>query len=131
MSMTQFVYCIKTITTPNYYSIKKTPITKVVYFNSYVDAQKYASFLSLNYNIFKELHEYQNPKNMHIYDEYFEIEKHEKEFFNFNLSLNNLGFHECVVIDDVIHCIDTGIFDIHSDIKKNYIIDTLTTIFEA
>lgn len=131
MSMAHFVYCIKTISTSTYYSIRKTPITKVVYFKSYIDAQKFASFLSLNHNSFKELHEYQIPKNIQIYDEYFEIEKHEKEFFNFNLSLNNLGFHECKVIDESIYCIDSGIFDVHLDIKKNYIIDTLTTILEA
>jgi hypothetical protein len=131
MSMTHFVYCIKTITNSNYYSIKKTPITKVVYFNSYIDAQKYASFLSLHYNTFKQLHEYKKPNNIHIYHEYFEIEKHEKEFFNFQLSLNNLGFHECEVIDDLVHCMDTGIFDVHSDIKNIYINDTLSTILET
>jgi hypothetical protein len=124
------IYSIKTISTSNYYAFRHNSITKVVYFRSYVDAQKVAAYLSLN-SCGNRLYEYQQPSNIYVYHEYFEIEKQDKDLLNFSLALNNLGFHECKIVDDLVYCIDTGIFDIQSHVKSKYINAKLTTIMEA
>lgn len=130
LTMTQSIYSIKTISASNYYSLRHNSITKVVYFRSYADAQKVASYLSLN-RCGNRLYEYHQPNNLYVYHDYFEIEKQDKHFFNFALALNNLGYHECEIVNDLIYCMDTGIFDIHSELKSEYINAKLTTIIEA
>ena len=128
--MAQPIYTIKTISTSNYYAFRHNSITKVVYFRTYADAQKVAAYLSLN-RCGNRLYEYQQPNNIYVYHDYFEIEKQEKNLLNFTLALNNIGFHECEIIDGLIYCMDTGIFDINSTAKSDYINAKLTTIIEA
>jgi len=118
--MTQSIYSIKTISTSNYYAFRHNSITKVVYFRNYADAQKVASYLSLN-RCGNRLYEYHQPSNIYVYHDYFEIEKQDKDLLNFSLALNNLGYHECEIVDDLIYCMDTGIFDIHSNVLNEYI----------
>lgn len=127
--MAQSIYPIKSISSSNYYAFRHNNFTKVIYFRNYVDAQKFASFLSLT-KCKKPLYEYEQPKNISIYRDYFEIEKQDKDWLNFTLALNNLGYHECKIMDDLLYCIDTGIFDIHSDVKNEYITDKLTSIIQ-
>jgi len=128
--MSQSIYSIKTLSTSNYYAFRHNSITKVVYFRSYIDAQKMAAYLSSNRSGDK-LYEYKQPNNIYIYHNYFEIEKQDKSLLNFALALNNIGYHECEIVDDLIYCMDTGIFDIQSHMKSKYINAKLTTIIEA
>ena len=65
-----------------------------------------------------------------MYKEHFEIVKQDKHWLKFELALNDIGFHECEIVDDIIYCMDTGIFDIHPDVKSEYISDKLTNIIE-
>jgi len=129
--MSYSIYSIKIISTTNYYAFKPSnSITKVVYFRDFVDAKKVASYLSLN-SSGNKLYEYKQPNNINIYQDYFEIEKQDKNLLNFELALNNLGYHECEIMDDLIYCMDTGIYNIQSHMKSQYINAKLTTIIEA
>lgn len=127
-----YVYSIKTISTiPEYYSIRHAKMSKVVYFRKYADAQKVASFLSLNTHRSKNLYEYEHPYNIYIYHDYYHIEKQEKQLFNVSLALNNIGFHECEIVNDLICCMDTGIFDIQSELMNQYFNEKLKKIMEV
>lgn len=128
--MAHSVYSIKSISTSNYYAFRHNSITKVVYFRTYADAQKVASYLSVN-RCGNRLYEYHHPTNVYVYHDYFEIEKQDKNLLNFSLALNDLGYHECEIVDNMIYCMDTGIFDINTKVKNEYINAKLTNIVEA
>ena len=127
--MSYSVYSIKTLINPQYYGLRHTNITKVVYFRHLKDAQKMAAFLSSN-NQNNNLYDYKQPDNIYKYNEFYEIEKQSKDFMNFTLALNDIGFHECEIVDDIIYCMDTGIFDLHEEVKSQYISERLVTLLK-
>ena len=115
-------YIVRMIGTRAFYGFNnnKNNETKVVYFTTKRDAEKFASFLSCYIKSYKkvpEVWEYDITYESIKYQDKFELYKIEDKCLKYMLGMHNLGYHECMIVDNNILCLDSGIYDVEEQIK--------------
>ena len=87
---------------------------KICYFTSKRDALRVSKFTSKyvdEHNKLPQLHEYERDSERvyHIFEKNTTINAHDETEFKKQLMVRNLGYHECVLFDDDIMCLDSYI----------------------
>lgn len=85
---------------------------KICYFANKRDALRVSKFTSKyveERGKLPGLHEYETVDDSSIFEKNTSIRAHEESAFKKQLLLRNLGYHECVLSDDDIVCVDSYI----------------------
>lgn len=116
-----YVYAIRSIHTSHFYGFTRVTksdacVTKVPYFHTKRDAEKFASFLTL-YEGTPQLYEYEDTGNHKAYVDDYCIYRMSDSFLQFMLGMHGIGFHECTIRDDTVCCVQTGMMDFPPIVK--------------
>lgn len=110
-----YVYAIRSIYTSDFYGFTRVTksdacVTKVPYFHSKRDAEKFASFLT-NCTHTPQLYEYEDTESPKEYIKEYSIYRLPESFLQLMLGMSGVGYHECIIKDDIVYCLNTGIIE--------------------
>ena len=117
-----YAYAIRSIYTSNFYAFTRvksdTCVTKVPYFHNKRDAEKFASFLTQCKDT-PQLYEYEDTGNPKAYVKEYCIFRLHDNFLRLMLGMSGIGYHECIINDDLVYCIKSGIIDVHPIVRAD------------
>lgn len=124
-----YAYAIRSIYTSDFYGFTRVTksdecVTKVPYFHNKRDAEKFASFLT-HCTHTPQLYEYEETESPKEYVKEYRIYRLPDNFLRMMLGMSGIGYHECIIHDNSVHCIKTGIVDIHPSVRA----DVMETTF--
>jgi hypothetical protein len=115
-----YAYAIRSIYTSDFYGFTRVKenvcVTKVPYFHNKRDAEKFASFLT-HCTHTPQLYEYEDTGNPKEYVKDYCIYRLPDNFLRLMLGMSGIGYHECIINDDLVYCTDTGIMDVPSNVR--------------
>ena len=118
-----YAYAIRSIHTSDFYGFTRVTksdacVTKVPYFHNKRDAEKFASFLT-HCTHTPQLYEYEDTGNDKAYTKQYSIYRLPDTFLQLMLGMSGIGYHECVIQNDIVYCTKTGMLDVPCTVRGN------------
>jgi len=122
--MTPTVYTIRLNNTFQLYSFhhsrKNCEKTKVVYFESKSEAKRFSSFLAQTSIQNPLLYQYTEQEKI-VENSVYKILEINEEFLKRVTGVSNMGYHKCMIVNEIVSCIDTGFQDMNECIRLDYL----------